>query len=206
MSKIEKIRLLKRKCFVCQKCSIGLFLVKRVYDPHVFGWGNVNSEILFCGMNPALNELIAKEPFVGRAGRLYTTSLEYVGFEKKVVYTTNLLKCSTIEDGRVRTPEQDEIDECEYIITEETKIINPKLIVVFGNQPMAAFTGMQYGVTDLTGEIVHNDHLDKDIFIMIHPAAVARNKKKNYPVYKDGIRKLKEYVHDNQLNARFLKN
>ena len=116
------------------------------------------------------------------------------------------MKCATIENGSVRTPEQSEIDNCQYIITKEIGIIDPKLIVVFGNQPMAAFTDMQFGVTDLTGEVIHNDHLDKDIFIMMHPAAVARNKTKNYPVYKDGIRKLKEYVLDNQLNAKFLVN
>lgn len=206
MSKVEQVKALKKQCLVCQRCSIGCFLVKDQYDPHVFGWGNINSEILLCGMNPAFKELVVKEPFVGRAGNLYTTSLDYIGLEKRFVYTTNLLKCATIENGKVRTPEQDEIDKCEYIITQEIKIIDPKLIVVFGNQPMAAFTGIQFGVTDLTGDIIHNDHLDKDIFIMMHPAAVVRSKKKNYPVYKSGIRKLKEYIYDNQLNAKFLMN
>src|SRR5262249_53251199 len=59
----------------------------------VFGVGNPDSELLFIGEAPGVEEDAQGEPFVGRAGQLLTKIIKAMGFAREDVYIANILKC-----------------------------------------------------------------------------------------------------------------
>lgn len=183
---------LKAACFACRKCEISTQKF-RTHDPHLFGEGNLKSKIVMCGMSPSPNELRRKKVFAYEDKDLFSTMLRYLGLKREHIYLTNVVKCATLKGKSVRLAAARETKNCEYLLANELKLIQPKLVVVFGAHPMQTFTGMSFGVADMCGEVVDIGE-DYKVFIMIHPSAVTREKEKYLPIFKSGARKLREYL------------
>ncbi|GIT62995.1 MAG: hypothetical protein Ct9H300mP21_05410 [Pseudomonadota bacterium] len=95
----------------------------------VFGNGSINSRVIFLGEGPGADEDAQGQPFVGRAGRLFTKMINTIGIERDDVYITNIVKCRPPEN---RNPTPAEISCCLPIIKQQLELLNPKLIVTFG--------------------------------------------------------------------------
>ncbi len=58
----------------------------------VFGYGDLNAEIMLVGEAPGREEVLAAEPFVGKAGKNLNEFLAVTGLERDKLYLTNVVK------------------------------------------------------------------------------------------------------------------
>src|SRR6202007_1484156 len=108
----------------CQRCKLAGGRKQIVY-----GVGNPGAELVFVGEAPGADEDRTGEPFVGAAGQLLTKMIEAMGLGRQDVYICNILKCRPTGN---RTPEPDEIAECEPFLKKQLAAIRPRMIVTLG--------------------------------------------------------------------------
>ncbi|MEO8462919.1 MAG: uracil-DNA glycosylase, partial [Chloroflexota bacterium] len=100
------------------------------------GEGHPDTEVVFVGEAPGMNEDRAGRPFVGRAGDLLVRMLGTVGWRREDVFITNVVKCRPPDN---RDPEPDEIEACRQYLERQLAVIDPALIVTLGRHSMGRF-------------------------------------------------------------------
>jgi uracil-DNA glycosylase family 4 len=108
----------------CKKCRLW-----KEAKHAVPGEGPLNAKVMFVGQNPGADEDETGRPFVGRAGKYLTKTLTEFGIKREDVYITNIVKHVSPEN---RKPLSDEVTACLPYLTEQIKIIKPKIIVLLG--------------------------------------------------------------------------
>jgi uracil-DNA glycosylase family 4 len=153
----------------CQKCSLGKTRIKFVY-----GVGNPDADLLFIGEAPGAEEDRQGEPFVGRAGQLLDKILAAIKLSRQDVYIANMLKCRPPGN---RDPQPEEIAACSPHLSEQIRLIKPKLICMLGR---IAAQGLLKTSTPL-GKLRGRWHEYEGIpaLVTYHPAALLR-----FPAYK----------------------
>ena len=84
---------LEFRCKSCTKCGLA-----KTRTNVVFGYGDVNSKILFVGEGPGFHEDIQGKPFVGRSGKLLDAMLEGINLTREKIYIANVVKCRPPEN------------------------------------------------------------------------------------------------------------
>ncbi len=164
----------------------------------VFGFGNLDTRIVFVGEAPGREEEIQGKPFVGRAGRLLNSALENAAIKREEVYITNVVKFRPVKGKDNRKPSKKEVKLFVPFLLKELKIIKPKIVCILGATALQVLTDKKdlQGITKLRGKIMKINNLMKinNFYILptFHPAAVLRNPnlKKNF---FDDIKKLKKF-------------
>lgn len=128
------------KC--CDKCE----KLKKSRACIVWGYGDLNAELMFVGMAPGRNGAdrtgvpFTRDP----SGILFQECLINANFSSeknprnelphlKNVYVTNLVKCNPKDaEGRNRDPSPEEIQNCSSHFEKELQDVNPKVVVLFG--------------------------------------------------------------------------
>ncbi len=109
----------------------------------VFGIGNLDADIFFCGEAPGAEEETQGEAFVGKAGQLLTKIIKAMGLERKDVYISNIMswrpEMPTLTGNR--SPEADEIAYCLPYLKAQIEIVKPKVIVALGNTAISGLLG-----------------------------------------------------------------
>jgi DNA polymerase len=148
----------------CTKCRLAASRTQVV-----FGVGNPNAALMFIGEAPGQNEDKQGEPFVGAAGQLLTRMLGEIGLTREEVYIANILKCRPPGN---RDPQEDEIESCTPWLVEQMSLIQPDVIVTFGNFATKFVLQTQTGITRMRGSIYpwHG----RKVIPTFHPAAVLR--------------------------------
>ncbi len=149
-SKAERMHALRAKALVCQKCPHLATTRTQV----VFGIGNLDAEIMFVGEAPGTDEDLQGEPFVGKAGQLFTKIIAAMGLSREEVYIDNVLKCRPDVipgDSDNRKPSADEMANCHPYLIEQIKIIRPKVIVALGTTAMQGLAGTTEQMKELRG-------------------------------------------------------
>jgi len=167
MSKKEQLDELKKK----MEEDVNLPL-KKPDTNLVFGVGNPETKILFCGEGPGYWENLKREPFVGNAGKLLDSLLLSIKLPRPEVYITNVVHHRPPEN---RDPEPSEILAYGKYLDEIIRIISPKVIVTLGRFSMGKFLpGAKIsGVHGKKFDLIWNG---KNIIVvpMYHPAAALR--------------------------------
>lgn len=160
----EKLIDLRNRVISCVNCSLSKSRINAVP-----GIGNEKSDVIFVGEAPGRNEDFQGKPFVGAAGQILSEALEYAGFARDQVYITNVVKCRPPNN---RQPTAEERDACRQYLSEELKIIKPKIICILGN---TAYGSLLDGIsiTKNRGKLVKNN--DQLYFVTVHPAAIIYN-------------------------------
>jgi uracil-DNA glycosylase family 4 len=111
---------------------------------HVFGFGDLQPDVLIVGDPPVEAEEAQGEPFVGDAGRLLDNMLAALGLaRRRRVYLTNVIKC---RPAGGRNPEPEEIAQGDPILRRQVQLLRPKVIVVMGRfAPALLQTGEPIG-------------------------------------------------------------
>ena len=107
----------------------------------VFGVGNIDADIFFCGEAPGGDEEKQGEPFVGKAGALLTKIITAMGLSREDVYIGNIMnwrpEMPTPVGNRPPTPE--EMAYCLPYLRAQIEVVQPKVIVALG---MTAVNGL----------------------------------------------------------------
>jgi DNA polymerase len=138
------------------------------------GEGDPDTEVVFVGEGPGLNEDREGRPFVGRAGGLLVRMLGSIGWQREDVFITNVVKCRPPDN---RDPQPDEIAACAPYLRRQLEALDPSVVVTLGRYSMGTFMpGARIG--QVHGTTVPADPAtgarDALVFAMYHPAAALR--------------------------------
>ena len=122
---------LRKKVLQCPVCNEHVGVCKKV----VFGVGNIDADIFFCGEAPGADEEIQGEPFVGRAGQLLTKIIEAMGLQRSDVYIGNIMNWRPKTNTSIgnRPPTQEEMNLCLPYLRAQLEVVKPEVIVALGN-------------------------------------------------------------------------
>jgi uracil-DNA glycosylase len=160
----EKLNDVRNRVISCVNCNLSKSRTNAVP-----GIGSEKSDVIFVGEAPGRNEDLQGKPFVGIAGQILSEALEYAGFTRDQVYITNVVKCRPPNN---RQPIVEERNACRQYLSEEIKIIKPRIICILGN---TAYSSLLNGssITKNRGKIIKNN--GQLYFITVHPAAIIYN-------------------------------
>lgn len=164
--KAEALAELEAKCGKCRAC--GLY---KTANNLVFFDGDPDASLVFIGEAPGADEDAQGKPFVGRAGKLLTATIEELGVPRSRVYICNILKHRPPEN---RNPLPDEIAACTPHLLAQLEIIRPKIIVTLGNFSTKFILNTEEGISKLRGTVKESP-LGYKVIPCYHPAAILRN-------------------------------
>lgn len=100
----------------------------------VFGIGNLDADLFFCGEAPGAEEEQQGLPFVGPAGQLLTKILKTMGLNRETVYIANILtwRPETPTDYGNRPPIQNEIYFSLPYLQAQVEIVQPRILIGLG--------------------------------------------------------------------------
>ncbi len=159
----------------CHRCPLG-----DTRTTLVFGVGDPDADVLFVGEAPGRNEDLKGEPFVGAAGKLLDELLASAGLDRSQVYIANILKCRPPNN---RDPQAEEIAACTPFLREQTRIIDPEVIVTLGNFATKFILKTNTGITRLRGTVQKAGKFT--VLPIFHPAAALYDRTKADVLFED---------------------
>ncbi len=121
---------LREKVLECKTCTERVKPGKQV----VFGIGNLDADIFFCGEAPGPDEETQGEPFVGDPGQLLNKMIGAMGLKREDVYLSNIMNWRPempTPTGK-RPPTIEEMNFCLPYLKAQLEVVKPKLIVALG--------------------------------------------------------------------------
>ena len=155
---LEQIRAQVESCRRCPLCD--------GRTQTVFGVGNPHARVMFIGEAPGKNEDLQGEPFVGAAGHYLNELLGCAGLRREDVFIANVLKCRPPGN---RDPRPEEIQTCTPFLREQTRTIDPEVLVTLGKFSTQFVLKTQVGITRLHGRVQRAGKFL--VFPIFHPAA-----------------------------------
>jgi len=183
-TKAQRWEWLRQRVLQCPVCNEHTHGEGRV----VFGVGDINASILFCGEAPGADEEIQGEPFVGPAGKLLTRMITAMGIEREQVYIANILnwrpEMEARRSGREvrqvgnRPPTPAEMRFCLPYLRAQLKVVQPKVIVALNSTAAQGLLG--FGTFKSLGQVRGRWHEFNGTPLMItyHPSYLLRNASK----------------------------
>ncbi len=157
----------------CPKCNEN----KREGYKLVFGVGNLDADIFFCGEAPGADEEEKGEPFVGKAGQLLNKMIMAMGLAREEVYIGNIMNWRPQLPTRVgnRPPTADEIQFCLPYLRAQVEIVKPKLIVALGATAAKGLMGSNSfrSLREIKG--IWKEFEDTPVLATYHPSYLLRN-------------------------------
>jgi uracil-DNA glycosylase family 4 len=125
---IRELNLFTRDLQACDRCPRGHLMP-------VLGSGHPQADVLLLKYAPTPAEVEEGVAFYGRAGSALMKSLRRLDIDPLVVYGTLCVKCP-VADTALAAPE------CTARLVEEIAIVQPKMIVVMGEDALAHLNGL----------------------------------------------------------------
>lgn len=148
----------------------------------VFGVGNPHARVMFIGEAPGKNEDLQGEPFVGAAGHYLNELLGCAGLRREDVFIANVLKCRPPGN---RDPRPEEIQTCTPFLREQTRTIDPEVLVTLGKFSTQFVLKTQMGITRLHGRVQRAGKFL--VFPIFHPAAALYDGAKREALENDSV-------------------
>ncbi len=139
------------------------------------GEGSPDTEVMFVGEGPGFNEDRQGRPFVGRAGEKLTEWIESIGWRRRDVFITNIVKCRPPDN---RDPMPDEIAACTPFLRRQLAALDPAVVVTLGRFSMGWFTpGTRISQVHGTARLADpaTGAPEATVYAMYHPAAALRS-------------------------------
>lgn len=140
--------------------------------------GNPDSDLMFVGEAPGMNEDKIGRPFVGAAGKLLDQLLDSIGLDRGKCVICNVIKCRPPDN---RNPEPDEIATCSPYLKAQIEFIKPTVIVALGNFATRFILERQLSITRARGQIFRA--FGAKVIPTFHPAAALHSGGVTSPQY-----------------------
>lgn len=156
----------------CRRCPIGCNGTQAV-----MGEGPQRAGLMVVGEQPGDTEEQLGRPFVGPAGQLLRSHLEYAEIDQARAYVTNAVKhFKFVPRGKRRlhqSPTAGEIDTCRWWVEGERKLVRPKLVLALGASAARGMIGKTVSVQKVRGQPMPLDD-GSELWITIHPSYLLR--------------------------------
>lgn len=127
---ISEINELCRELTHCERCSHGNAVP-------VIGSGHPLADIFLVKYRTLPSEADEGVAFFGRTGEAVMKGCQKLGIDSLLLYGTNIIKCANVPDNEV--PEW-----CLQYLQRELEIVQPKLIVIMGEDALNAVNGLGF--------------------------------------------------------------
>jgi DNA polymerase len=162
---VAPLESLAAEASTCPRCELA-----RSRTQVVFGDGDPHAEVLLVGEGPGADEDRLGVPFIGRSGRLLTQLVEdELGVPRSRCYTTNVVKCRPPGN---RNPRPAEMAACAPWLEGQLALVDPSLVITFGNVATRRLLGTTEGITSLRGR--PHPWRGTTLVPTYHPAAALR--------------------------------
>lgn len=172
-SKLSRWQWLKDLVLHCPTCLSHVHPGKKV----VFGSGNLDADVFFCGEAPGADEEIQGKVFVGRAGQLLTKIIEAMGIKRSDVYIGNIMNWRPETPNMIgnRPPTQKEMEFCLPYLKAQVEIVQPKVIVALGATAVNGLLGHdpKRRMRECRGKWFSFENIP--LLITYHPSYLLRN-------------------------------
>ena len=156
----------------CRRCTLW-----RSATQAVPGEGLAPSPLMLVGEAPGDSEDLQGHPFVGPAGAVLDRALQDAGLSRQTVYISNCVKHFKFElRGKRRLhikPAANEIEACRWWLSEELRLVAPKLVMALGGTAARALLGHQVIVSQVRGSPTRLSPTAY-IWVTIHPSFLLR--------------------------------
>jgi DNA polymerase len=125
---------------------------------------------MFIGEAPGQEEDFHGTPLIGEEGNLLTEMLRAMQLTREEVFITNILKCRLPDN---RNPHVDEIHACRSYLHRQIALINPKIIIAFGQVSAQTLLATTDTIESLRGKIHPFQH--KPLITVYHPNYMLRS-------------------------------
>ncbi len=164
---------LREKVLSCEICNRELNPQGKV----VFGSGNLDAQIFFCGEAPGADEEIMGEPFVGPAGDLLQRIIEAMGLSRESVYLGNILNWRPRHNQSFgnRPPSLAETSFCLPYLKAQVEIVRPRVLVALGKTATDGLLGHdpKRRLSDCRGK--WTEALGTPMMVTYHPSYLLHN-------------------------------
>ena len=128
--KATRWKALRDRVLQCPECNSHVHGNTKV----VFGVGNIDSNLFFCGEAPGAEEELKGEPFVGPAGQLLDKIIRAMGKDREEVYIGNIMNWRPEVPGRSgnRPPTPEELEFCLPYLKAQIAVVDPEVVVALG--------------------------------------------------------------------------
>ena len=180
---------LEKNCLSCVRCSLSTTRINVV-----FGRGNPKAKLFIIGEGPGQQEDEQGVAFVGRAGKMLDSVFSSVGIDtNKDCYISNIVKCRPPNN---RKPLANEVSECIPWLTQQIKLIKPKVIVLAGSTAVQSYLDIDEPISKLRGTWIIKENIK--FMPIFHPSYLLRNpsKEKGKPKWLtwEDLKKVKKEV------------
>ena len=180
---------LEKNCLSCVQCSLSTTRTNVV-----FGRGNPKAKLFIIGEGPGQQEDEQGVAFVGRAGKMLDSVFSSVGIDtNKDCYISNIVKCRPPNN---RKPLANEVSECIPWLTQQIRLIKPKVIVLAGSTAVQSYLDIDEPISKLRGTWIIKENIK--FMPIFHPSYLLRNpsKEKGKPKWLtwEDLKKVKKEV------------
>jgi len=143
----------------------------------VFGVGDIEAKIFFCGEAPGAEEEQQGEPFVGPAGQLLNKMIQGMGLRREDVYIGNIMNWRPEMPTAFgnRPPNAEEMAYCLPFLRAQIEVVDPALIVALGATAARGLLGTD--TFKSLGEIRGHwkQFAGKPVMVTYHPSYLLHN-------------------------------
>jgi DNA polymerase len=168
-------------CYLCElsKCR------KNV----LFGYGNINAQVMFINDEPTKTEDELSTFFVGNTGELLSKMIENVlNVKKEEVYITNLVKCKSLNGAT-----NSNMEVCNDYLLKQIELVKPKLIVALGEKTYSFLLKDSLNFSQIRGKELSFNSIP--LIATFSPTFLLRNPSFKKDAYYDML-KVKSYMED----------
>lgn len=166
-------------CYLCDlaKCRKNI----------LFGYGNVNSKLMFIYDEPTKTEDELGIHYSGKSGELLVKMIENVLLvPKEEVYITTLVKCKSLS-----SPGSQNIEVCSDYLLKQIELIKPKLIIALGEKTTHYLTKNGDNFSQIRGKELFFNNIP--LIATFSPSFLLRNPSLKKEAYYDML-KIKKFL------------
>jgi DNA polymerase len=177
--KIESLNLheLQAVASECTLCELSTNRTKTL-----FAAGDQNAALMILGDAPIREDELQGQPFTGEAGNLLTAMIKAMGYQRKDVYISNLVKCPT---GENQEPSDEEVAACEAYLKRQIQLVQPKVILALGSMTAQRLLKNKSNMTRLRGQLHYMDDIAAPVIVTYEPGYLLRSPSEKRKAWED---------------------
>ncbi len=144
LKKVDQLNELEKQINSIQNCNL-----KDNSKSLILGDGDINSQIMIVGETPSQEEEKTSKSFQGEAGLLLKKMLSAINIKKENIYSCYAVNFRPPDD---RKPTSQEIKRYSVFLKDHISIIDPKIIILFGNTAMESIISSNLRISNERGK------------------------------------------------------
>ena len=101
-----------------------------------------------------------------QSGKLLTSMLKAMGYQRSDVYITHVVKCNLVDN---KDASQEQAEACESYLLRQISLVQPKLILTLGNSAAQRLLKSKSTMNRLRGQLHYIDGINAPILVSYHP-------------------------------------